>query len=168
MKDPKEDEALTEILREMLNGPFVGHEGIEAFVENEYGFLSHIFQKGIEFSRLQSTIHGLPGESEFNAEIAMECIGLYSKQYDDEETGIHFKQRMDFLLTAERLRSKALAVKPENNGLASVEQLVHFLDWMNKTAAQNPMQFETDHDDIAMMYLADNPLPPPPVEKGGV
>ena len=63
---------------------------------------------------------------------------------------------------------EALAVKPENNGLASVEQLVHFLDWMNKTAVENPMQFETDHDDIAMMYLADNPLPPPSVEKGGV
>ena len=62
---------------------------------------------------------------------------------------------------------ESLVVKQENNGLPSVEQIVHFLDWYYKTAAQNPMQFETDHDDIAMMYLSDNPLPPPPVEKGG-
>lgn len=35
--------------------------------------------------------------SEMNEEIASEAIGLFSKQYDDEEAGIHFKQRMKFL-----------------------------------------------------------------------
>ena len=154
MKDPKEDEALTEILREMLNGPFVGHEGIEAFVENEYGFLSHIFQKGIEFSRLQSTSHDLPGDDEIE-KIMLELADFADTT--DSKKAVCDKVR-------QWMRSKVISIKPENNGLPSVEQLVHFLDWMNKTAAQNPMQFETDHDDIAMMYLADNPLPPPPVE----
>ena len=78
------------------------------------------------------------------------------------------KGEISYSRMVEVLNSRLQSVKPENNGLASVEQIVHFLDWMNKTAAQNPMQFETDHDDIALMYLADNPLPPPPVEKGGV
>lgn len=36
-------------------------------------------------------------ETKMNEEISSECIGLFSKQYDSEETGIHFKQRMGFL-----------------------------------------------------------------------
>lgn len=31
--------------------------------------------------------------------------------------------------------------------------LVLFLDWMNEVANSDPMQFETDHDDIALMFL---------------
>ncbi len=31
--------------------------------------------------------------------------------------------------------------------------LTDFLDWMNEINSTNPMQLETDHDDIAMMYL---------------
>lgn len=35
---------------------------------------------------------------EQNNEVFNEVVGLYSKQYDDEECGIHFKQRMRFLI----------------------------------------------------------------------
>jgi gamma-glutamylcyclotransferase (GGCT)/AIG2-like uncharacterized protein YtfP len=31
--------------------------------------------------------------------------------------------------------------------------LVDFLEWMNKVANEEPMQFETDNEDIAQMYL---------------
>lgn len=31
--------------------------------------------------------------------------------------------------------------------------LISFLDWMNETASKNPMIFETDHEDIARMFL---------------
>lgn len=33
------------------------------------------------------------------------------------------------------------------------QKLIGLLDWMNKVAADNPMAFETDHDDIVEMYL---------------
>ena len=33
------------------------------------------------------------------------------------------------------------------------QKLIGLLDWMNKVAADNPMAFETDHDDIVDMYL---------------
>jgi len=31
--------------------------------------------------------------------------------------------------------------------------LIDFLDWMNKMANQEPMIFETDHEDIAQIYI---------------
>jgi len=31
--------------------------------------------------------------------------------------------------------------------------LLDFLEWMDKTAAENPMQLETDNEDIVLMYL---------------
>jgi hypothetical protein len=34
------------------------------------------------------------------------------------------------------------------------QELIDFLEWMNKTAQENPMMLETDNDDIAQMYLA--------------
>ena len=33
------------------------------------------------------------------------------------------------------------------------QKLIGLLDWMNKVATDNPMAFETDHDDIVDMYL---------------
>jgi len=36
------------------------------------------------------------------------------------------------------------------------EILIKFLEWMNKTTMENPMQLETDNEDIAMMFLAEN------------
>lgn len=33
------------------------------------------------------------------------------------------------------------------------QKLIDLLNWMNKVAANNPMAFETDHDDIVDMYL---------------
>lgn len=38
------------------------------------------------------------------------------------------------------------------------KQLIHFLNWMNRKAADEPMSLETDHEDIAMMYLAEYPI----------
>ena len=36
---------------------------------------------------------------EQNNELFNEMIGLFSKNYDDEECGIHFKQRMKFIIS---------------------------------------------------------------------
>jgi len=33
------------------------------------------------------------------------------------------------------------------------QKLIDLMNWMNKVAANNPMAFETDHDDIVDMYL---------------
>lgn len=44
-------------------------------------------------------------------------------------------------------------------------KLIHFLGWMNRKAADEPMSLETDHDDIAMMYLQDFPQSVPTDEK---
>lgn len=34
-----------------------------------------------------------------------------------------------------------------------LQLLIEFLDWMNQTASKNPMILETDHEDIAKMFL---------------
>lgn len=44
---------------------------------------------------------------------------------------------------------KAKEIEKENKR----QNLIDLLDWMNKVAADNPMAFETDHDDIVDMYL---------------
>jgi len=36
------------------------------------------------------------------------------------------------------------------------QEIEHFLDWMDKINASNPMQLETDNEDIALMYLDDH------------
>ncbi len=37
------------------------------------------------------------------------------------------------------------------------EEIIHFLDWMHKVSMDNPMMLETDNEDIAGMYLLENP-----------
>jgi len=39
----------------------------------------------------------LKGKKQYD-EMFEEMVGLFSKRYDDEECGIHFKQRMKFLI----------------------------------------------------------------------
>ena len=34
------------------------------------------------------------------------------------------------------------------------EKLIRFLEWMNKTTQETPMRLETNHEDIAMMFLS--------------
>jgi hypothetical protein len=34
------------------------------------------------------------------------------------------------------------------------EEIVDFLDWMNKVSMETPMRLEADYDDVAMMYLS--------------
>lgn len=33
------------------------------------------------------------------------------------------------------------------------QKIIDFIGWMNNVASNNPMAFETDHDDIADMFL---------------
>ena len=33
------------------------------------------------------------------------------------------------------------------------QEIIDFLEWMNQISQEDPMRLETDHEDIAMMYL---------------
>lgn len=43
--------------------------------------------------------------------------------------------------------------KIKMNELEKKEMIIDFLSWLNETSGKHPMAFETDHEDIALMYL---------------
>jgi hypothetical protein len=57
---------------------------------------THIFMKA-ELAKAISALVLPSEERKMNEEISKEAIGLLSKQYDDEETGMEFKRRMGFI-----------------------------------------------------------------------
>ena len=68
-----------------------------------------------------------------------------------QQTAVQFL--INYMLENFHLTDYTVMVVFEQAKQMERQKLIGFLDWMNEVAKNNPMAFETDHDDIVDMYL---------------
>jgi hypothetical protein len=89
---------------------------------------------------LENALRQQESKYKSHTEAAMQILKQYST-----EMGSLIRSSMDLSPLELWLLMKLVKVEKE--------LIINFLDWYYTESAKTPMRFETDHEDIAMMYL---------------